>query len=102
MAWCADAVVHEPAPPDQLSAPRLLARYWSTGLYTARIDRTFDGAARTWAVALKGLAGSLARGSAAALRGDLDAAATAALMLGHFGGRIAGLLGGESRRYAAP
>ena len=102
MAWCAEAVVHEPAPPDQLRAARLLARYWSTGLYTARIDRTFDGAARTWAVALKGLAGSLARGSAAALRGDLDAAASAALMLGHFGGRIAGLLGGESRRYAAP
>ena len=102
MAWCAEAVVHEPAPPEALAPRRLFARYWSTGLTTARIDRGFDGTARTWGVALKGLAGSAARGSAAALRGDLDAAAGAALMLGHFGGRVAGLLGAESRRYAAP
>ena len=102
MAWCAEAVVTEPAPPEQLRAGRLLARYYSTGLYTARIDRGFDGAVRTWGAALKGLAGAAARGAAAGLRGDLDAAAGAALMLGHFGGRVAGLLGAESDRYAAP
>ena len=77
MAWCAEAVVVEPAPPDQLRARRLLARYWSTGLTTARIDRSFDGPARTWRTALKGLAGSALRGSAATLRGDRDAAAQA-------------------------
>ncbi len=102
MAWCAEAVVVEPAPPDQLRARRLLARYWSTGLTTARIDRSFDGPARTWRAALKGLAGSALRGSAATLRGDRDAAAQAGLMLAHFGGRVAGLCGAESRRYAAP
>ena len=102
MAWCAEAVVVEPAPPDQLRARRLLARYWSTGLTTARIDRSFDGPARTWRTALKGLAGSALRGSAATLRGDRDAAAQAGLMLAHFGGRVAGLCGAESRRYAAP
>jgi glycosyltransferase involved in cell wall biosynthesis len=102
MAWCAEAVVVEPTPPEQLRAPRVLARYWSTGLYTARIDRGFDGAVRTWCVALKGLAGSVCRGSVATLSGDRDAAARAALMLAHFGGRVAGLLGVESRRYAAP
>jgi len=102
MAWCAEAVVHEPAPPDALRPRRLIARYWSTGLTTARIDRGFDGPARAWGAALRGLAGSAARGSAAALRGDLDAAAGAALMLGHFGGRVAGLLGAESDHYAAP
>jgi len=102
MAWCAEAVVVEPPPPEQLRPGRLLARYWSTGLYTARIDRGFDGAPRTWGAALKGLAGSTLRGSAATLRGDADAAAQAALMLAHFGGRVAGLLGAESRRYAAP
>jgi glycosyltransferase involved in cell wall biosynthesis len=100
MAWCAEAVVHEPAPPEQLRARPLLARYWSTGLTTARIDRGFDGAPRAWGAALRGLAGSAARGAGATLSGDLDAAAAAALMLGHFGGRVAGLLGAESRRYA--
>jgi hypothetical protein len=99
MAWCAEAVVHEPAPPEQLRPRPLFARYWSTGLTTARIDRGFDGAPRAWAAALRGLAGSAARGAGATLRGDLDAAAGAALMLGHFGGRLAGLLGAESRRY---
>jgi succinoglycan biosynthesis protein ExoM len=102
MAWCAEAIVVEPPPPEQLRPRRVLARYWSTGLCTARIDRGFDGAARTWGAALKGLAGSALRGPAAALRGDLDAMAQAALMLAHFGGRVAGLLGAESRRYAAP
>jgi glycosyltransferase involved in cell wall biosynthesis len=100
MAWCAEAVVHEPAPPEQLHPGPLLARYWSTGVTTARIDRGFDGAPRAWSAALKGLAGSAARATGAALGGDLDAAAGAALMLGHFGGRVAGLLGAESRRYA--
>lgn len=102
MAWCAEAVVHEPAPAEALAPGRVIARYWTTGLYTARIDRGYDGAAPTWATALKGLGGSMARGAAAAATGDLDAAARATLMLAHFGGRVAGLLGAESRRYAAP
>ena len=101
MAWCAEAVVHEPVPPEQLRAASLLARYYSTGLYMARIDRSFDGAARTWSCAARGLAGAALRGLGAALRRDWDAAAVATLMLGHFGGRLAGLLGARSDRYGA-
>lgn len=102
MVWCGEAVVREPAPPEALRTRRLFARYYTTGLYTARIDRRFDGPARTWGAALRGLAGAAVRGGVAALYGDWDAAARSALMLGHFGGRVAGLLGAESRRYATP
>ena len=103
MAWCAEAVVTEPAPPEQLRARRLLARYcFDRPLHRSRIDRTSTGRPGPGRSALKGLAGVAARGAAATLRGDLDAAAAAALMLGHFGGRVAGLLGAESERYAAP
>lgn len=99
MAWCAEAVVVEPVPRTALSPRRLLARYFSTGLYMARIDRSFDGAGRTWAAAAKGFVGAAARGAAGTLRGDWDAAARSALLVGHFGGRIAGLLGATSARY---
>ena len=49
MAWCAEPWCTSRRRPEQLRPGRLLARYYSTGLYTARIDRAFDGAARTWA-----------------------------------------------------
>jgi hypothetical protein len=102
MAWSAEAVVLEPVPREQLQARRLLARYYSTGVYTARIDRAFDGAGRTWLAAARGLAGTVLRGGTATLSGDWDGAAGAMLMLGHFGGRVAGLLGARSDRYASP
>jgi succinoglycan biosynthesis protein ExoM len=100
MAWCAEAVVHEPVRPEALRPRSLLGRYYSTGLYMARVDRSFDGAARTWLVAGKGLAGTVVRGAGAALRGDWDGSARALLLFGHFCGRVAGLLGACSERYA--
>lgn len=102
LVWCDEAVVQEPAPPERLGPRALLYRYASTGAYMALIDRSYDGAAKTWAIALKGVLGALLDCGRSLLRGDANRRARAVLSLAHQCGRLAGLVGLRSNRYAKP
>lgn len=99
LAWCDEAVVVEPAPPDRLTRRALLSRYATTGSYMALIDASYDG---RWTVALravKGLLASLARAAWRGLRFDGPEFAVQVLMVAHFLGRLAGLAGARTSRY---
>lgn len=102
LAWCDEAVVVEPAPQDRLHTRALLYRYASTGAYMAHIDTAYDGASRTWMRAIKGCLGAIASCLQAAVRCDTNAAAMAVLSLAHQTGRVGGMLGLRTSRYATP
>ncbi len=102
LVWCEDAVVLKATPPERLTPRALLYRYASTGAYMAAIDRRYDGAPMAWLRAIKGAVGSALRLLAAGLMARRDAAARSVLALWHYGGRIGGLMGARTRRYAAP
>lgn len=100
LVWCDEAEVHEPAPADRLTTRALIHRYHSTGIYMASIDAHYDGAARGTLAAIKGVVVSGLRTIAAMLTGRFDASARSFLMIAHYTGRIAGLMGARSARYA--
>lgn len=102
IVWCDEAVVLEPAPAERLTVRSLLHRYFTTGIYMVGIDRTYDGAAKVWLRALKGLLGAFLHAGVAAVTGRRDACARAVLSVAHDAGRLAGLLGMTSARYVAP
>lgn len=102
LVWCDEAVVWEPAPAQRLTIPALLKRYWTTGAYMAVIDADFDGKSSTWFSAFKGLLGCFARMAWALSRFNWDETARQTLAIGHYAGRIAGLLGWRSARYLTP
>jgi glycosyltransferase involved in cell wall biosynthesis len=102
MAWCDEAVVLEPAPAELLKARALLYRYASTGAYMARIDCSYDGLTKVWKQTLKGLCGAAWHGAYGTLRRDPNLTARSVLSAAHQIGRIGGLLGARSNRYASP
>jgi len=101
LVWCDEAVIHEPAPAERLTTRALLHRYYSTGISMAAIDLGYDGRVRqTWSTA-KGFVTTVLRTLASTLAGRLDKGARELLMIAHYTGRIAGLLGATTARYAA-
>jgi hypothetical protein len=102
LAWCDEAVVHEPAPAERLTARALLYRYASTGAYMARIDRAHDGPGAAWKQAVRGLCGAAWHIVRGGLRHDRNLAARGLLSAAHQIGRIGGLLGAQTRRYVSP
>jgi glycosyltransferase involved in cell wall biosynthesis len=102
IVWCDEAVVLEPAPADRLTVRSLLHRYVTTGIYMVGIDRGYDGAARVWLGAIKGLLGACLRAAVAALTWRRDECARSVLAVAHHIGRLAGLLGMTSARYVSP
>ena len=101
IAWCDEAIVMEPTPAERLTPRRILLRYYSTGQYMARIDSSFDGWLNTGFHSAKGLAGALLRLIRDyLLRFDRDAGSRGVLAVSHYFGRIAGLVGSRSLRYA--
>lgn len=102
IAWCDDAIVMEPAPPERLTVRSLLARYATTGAYMVRIDRSYDGVGAAWWQAIKGLSASVLRLGAAALTLKGDKLARAVLAIAHYLGRLAGLIGMKFVRYVSP
>lgn len=102
LVWCDEALVFEPTPLARLSCGAVLSRYFTTGMYMAKIDVGYDGWQAAWVAGLKGAAGSLKRlVFAAVLRNQADLA-RAILSSAHFAGRLSGLAGWRSARYAAP
>lgn len=101
LVWCDEAAVEEPAPPDRLGAMQVVRRYYTTGMYMARIDEKYDGIGRSWTIAASGTAASLARLGLGlvSIRGQQVAVNT--LALGHYVGRLVGLVGLRSARYAS-
>jgi len=99
LAWCDEAVVIEPAPPERLTAAALLRRYYTTGMYMAPIDRGYDGVARGVATMIKGMLRSGLEILGGVARADADLAARGVLGSAHYLGRASGLMGGSSSRY---
>ena len=100
LAWCQEAAVVKTTAVERLTTSALLYRYASTGAYMAAIDRRYDGALGAWALALKGTLGASVRLAAATATVRRDPIARALLALSHYGGRIGGLLGVRTHRYA--
>jgi hypothetical protein len=100
IVWCDEAIVREPTPADRLSIAMVLARYYTTGIYMSRIDRSYDGRPRTWGIALKGLVAAILRTVRDIARRDLNAGARGLLSISHYTGRVIGLMGGKTERYA--
>jgi hypothetical protein len=99
-AWCEEAVIVKVTAAERLTARALLYRYASTGTYMSIIDRTYDGALKTWLRAIRGIVESGARLLFAALTLQLDKASRSLLHVAHCVGTIAGLLGVRTHRYA--
>ena len=98
-AWCEEAVVVKVTAAERLTAQALLYRYASTGTYMSIIDRTYDGALKTWLRAIRGIVKSSGGLLLAALTLQLDKAARSLLHVAHYAGTIAGLLGVRTHRY---
>jgi len=101
LAWCDEAVVVEATPNERLTLASLLARYYTTGMYMAQIDRRYDGLPSATLVALKGLCGVVARGFLAGVKFEPNLVARYFLAFFHYIGRIVGLLGGRKERYVS-
>ena len=99
LVWCDEAVVAETTSADRLTAPAVLSRYFTTGIYMAKIDRAHDGSRLAWVAAVRGLSGALLKLLSSLLALDRNRGAREILGLSHYVGRWAGLLGGRSRRY---
>ena len=99
LVWCDEAEVLEPAPPERLTVRGLFHRYYSTGVYLAPIDVSYDGWGKEAVMAAKGFVASIIRVVGAGILGKKDAASKAALMTAHYAGRMAGLVGARSARY---
>lgn len=102
LAWCDEAMVHEPAPPERLTHRALLHRYATTGIYIGRIDADHDGRRRTFASATKGLAFGAGGAVVNVVRGRRDRAARSLLSVVYHAGYLASLFGADTARYAAP
>ena len=99
LAWCDEAIILEPAQAERLTTSALLYRYYSTGIYLAPIDAEYDGWPRTIARMIRGLLATTLASATQALTGRLDQAAHSLLMMAHYTGRFASLLGARSARY---
>ncbi|MDB4985331.1 MAG: hypothetical protein JWN04_509 [Myxococcaceae bacterium] len=101
LAWCDEAVTHEPAPPDRLTLRAVADRYVTTGMYMAVIDRNYDGLFSSVKTAVKGSIRSALSICSGMMRRQPDDCARGALGLCHYGGRVLGLMGGSSTRYVS-
>jgi GT2 family glycosyltransferase len=99
LVWCDEAEVFEPAPADRLTTGALFRRYYTTGTYMAVIDVAYDGWSHGLATGTRGAAASLARAALHLSRNEPDSAARSVLMVAHYAGRLAGLLGVRTARY---
>ena len=102
LVWCDEALVFEPTPMTRLTPSSVLSRYFTTGIYMAKIDVSYDGLWPAWLAGLKGAAGSLKRLVFAVVVVNKADLARAILSSAHFAGRLCGLAGWRSARYAAP
>lgn len=99
IVWCEEAVVYEPPPP-MLRPAMVLERYYTTGIYMAKIDQSYDGTAAAWRLAVKGSIGSLAKLALSLPRLRRDPIAKNVLSVAHHAGRLVGMVGGKTSRYA--
>lgn len=99
IVWCDEAVIREPAPVDRLTLAGLMSRYYTTGIYMSKIDRSYDGRISTWKVAVGGMAGAIVRTMRFGIARDANAAARGVMSIGHYAGRLVGMLGGSTARY---
>ncbi|MET0546696.1 MAG: glycosyltransferase [Caulobacterales bacterium] len=101
LAWCDEAVVMEPAPPERLTLQSLLHRYFSTGLYMSRIDLNYESWPTGLGKSLLGLTRSAGEMLFGSLAGRSNLAARGTLMTAHYFGRLGGLSGFSGARYSA-
>ncbi|KTR07646.1 hypothetical protein NS365_03545 [Aureimonas ureilytica] len=100
IVWCEEAVVYEPTPTPLLRTAKVLERYYTTGIYMAKIDQSYDGAGAAWRLAVKGSVGSLARLALSLPQLRKDPIAKNLLSVAHHAGRLVGMVGGNTSRYA--
>jgi hypothetical protein len=101
MVWCDEAIVIEPTPAERLTPSSVLHRYSSTGVYMAKIDRTYDGMRPVVITACKGFIGACLRTGIAAVTFSGNDCARYALQVAHFSGRLSALMGVTTSRYVS-
>ena len=101
LAWCDEALVIEPPPESDLTTHALLYRYFTTGAYMSCIDQNYDGLFKSWLLAIKGVISSIVQTTKGIASFDTDQMANGILMIAHYFGRTAGLLGTRTSRYGS-
>lgn len=101
LVWCDEAVILEPPPSERLTTRALLYRAYSTGAYMSPIDCRYDGMLKVCVGVTKGLIRGILEISGGAVAHRPDLAAQGILRVSHYLGRMSGLLGLRSARYAA-
>ncbi|WP_312720208.1 glycosyltransferase [Mobilicoccus sp.] len=92
LAWCDEAVVHEPTPPERLTTGALLRRAYRSNLVTAQTDRAIRGRTVVARSVTVGLGWLMRNTATAAVRRSPDRLAACAIDAVSLGGRTVGLL----------